>query len=221
MQLSYNKLLIDLALDYNNTLLYHSSTVSKYIDKYGSEHLHRMKLKIRKKDQRLQEIEDDIVNVLMLRKRKRLVHEEKEPVARKRGKYEKNSLFFTDPKTGDRSVMTYKHSMWWQNYIVNPQPEKQWWRELFRLRFRLPYDNYIQLAEMCNDSPLFSRWTRNPLQCRRKNKKQGIPIQLLVLCALRYLGRGWLIDDIAEAVVVSPETVRLFVSQFVCLKISQ
>jgi hypothetical protein len=157
MQPSYNKLLIDLALDYNNTLLYHGSTVSKYIDRYGSEHFRRMKMKIGKKEERLQEIEEDIVNVLMLRKRKRLVHEEKESVARKRGKYEKNSLLFTDPKTGERSVMTYKHSMWWQNYIVNPQPEKQWWRELFRLRFRLPYDNYVQLAEMCNDSPLFSR----------------------------------------------------------------
>ena len=115
MQLSYIKLLLNLALDYNNTLLYHSSTVSKYINKYGSEHLHRMKLnnEIRKKEERLQQIEDDIVIVLMLRKRKRLVHEEKESVPRKRGKYEKNSLFFTDPKTGERSVMTYKHSMWW------------------------------------------------------------------------------------------------------------
>ena len=131
MQLSYKKLLLNLALDYNNTLLYHSSTVSKYINKYGSEHLNQMKLKIRKKDERLQQIEDNIVIVLMLQKRKRLVHEEKESVPRKRGKYEKNSLFFTDPKTGERSVMTYKHSMWWQNYIVNPQSEKQWWRELF------------------------------------------------------------------------------------------
>ena len=163
----------------------------------------------------MQQIEDDIVIVLMLQKRKRLVHEKEKSVSRKRGKYEKNSLYFTDPKTGERSVMTYKHSMWWQNYIVNPQPEKQWWRELFRVRFRLPYDNYLELVEKCNDSPLFSQWNQNPLQYRRQNKKQGIPIELLVLCALRYLGRGWLIDDLAETVVVSPETVRLFISQFV------
>ena len=56
MQLSYNKLLLNLALDYNNTLLYHSSTVSKYINKYGSEHLHQMKLEIRKKEECLRQI---------------------------------------------------------------------------------------------------------------------------------------------------------------------
>ena len=106
MQLSYNKLLLNLALDYNNTLLYHSSTVSKYINKYGSEHLHQMKLEIRKKEERLQQIEDDIAIVLMLRKQKRLFHEVKKSVPRKRGKYEKNSLFFTDPKTGERLIMT-------------------------------------------------------------------------------------------------------------------
>ena len=60
-----------------------------------------MKLKVRKKEERLQQIEDDIVIVLMLQKRKRLVYEMKKSVSRKRGKYEKNSLFFTDPKTGE------------------------------------------------------------------------------------------------------------------------
>ena len=66
MQLSYNKILLNLALDYNNTLLYDSSTVPKYIKKYGFEHLNETKLKIRKKEERLQQIEDDIVIVLML-----------------------------------------------------------------------------------------------------------------------------------------------------------
>ena len=169
---------------------------------------------IQKKDEHLQQIEDDMLIVMMLRKRKRSDVARQQSQSRKRGKYVKNTLYFTDPTTGQRCVMTYKHTQWWQNYVINAQPDKLWWRKLFANRFRIPYDNYLELVQMCLDSPLLSQWS--PLAYgMRKNKKQGAPIQLLVLCALRYLGRGWFLDDLAETVVISVETIRLFINKFI------
>ena len=109
--------------------------------------------------------------------------------------------------------MTYKHSLWYQNYVLNAQPEKVWWRRIFCQRFQLPYENYIELVDMCKDSPAFSQWADSDTkQC---NSKQGASIDLLVLCVLRYLGRGWRICDLNENVVINKETIRQFISKFI------
>ena len=215
MNLSYDKLLLNLILEYNNTLLYHPNRVSKYYNKYGSDFIHRKKRKNerKKKEDELQKIENEIIMLMLLQKRKR-ANDEHQLRPKKKAKYIKKVLYFTDPSTGQRSIMTYKHSQWWQNYIVNAQPEKIWWRKWFAKRFRIPYYNYLELVQMCTDSPLLSQWS--PLQyARRNNKKQGVPMDLLVLCALRYLGRGWLLDDLSETVVVSIETIRKFIKKFI------
>ena len=36
-----------------------------------------------------------------------------------------------------------------------------------------------------------------------------------MLCALRWLGRGWTIDDLHENTLINPETIRLFIQQFI------
>jgi hypothetical protein len=52
----------------------------------------------------------------------------------------------------------------------------------FRRRFRLPYQNYKDLVEKVKAAPdIFGRWM----------KPQSSPIELLVLGALRYLGRAF------------------------------
>jgi hypothetical protein len=43
----------------------------------------------------------------------------------------------------------------------------------------------------------------------------GVPLDILVLGSLRYLGRGWTFDDIEESTSVSAETHRLFLHEFV------
>jgi hypothetical protein len=35
------------------------------------------------------------------------------------------------------------------------------------------------------------------------NKKPAAPLCLLLLCALRYLGRGWTFDDLEESTAIS------------------
>ena len=39
---------------------------------------------------------------------------------------------------------------------------------------------------------------------------------MLVLCVLRYLGRGWTVDDLEESTAISHETIRQFIHVFIC-----
>ncbi len=45
--------------------------------------------------------------------------------------------------------------------------------------------------------------------------QKATPIELLVLGALRYLGRGWTFDDIEECTAVSQEVHRVFFGKFI------
>jgi hypothetical protein len=38
---------------------------------------------------------------------------------------------------------------------------------------------------------------------------------LLLLCALRYLGRGWTSDDLSENTAISEEVIRIFFHRFI------
>ena len=161
MRLSYENLLIHLAHDYNNVLLHYSSSQSMHCNQYASYFINRKKRKREeeKKEEELREIEDVILVVLSLQNKRRRSNEMLESRPNRKGmKYEKNTLFFTDPVTGSRSKMTYKHSLWYQNYIVNAQPQKKWWRIIFRNRFQLPYDSFRELVQMCKDSPILIQW---------------------------------------------------------------
>ena len=40
-------------------------------------------------------------------------------------------------------------------------------------------------------------------------------MELLVLSALCYLGKGWKLDYVQESTAISRETVRLFISKFI------
>ena len=52
----------------------------------------------------------------------------------------------------------------------------------------------------------FERWNEED-GCR---PKKASPVELLVLGALRYLGRGWTFDDLEESTAVSRDVDRLF-----------
>jgi hypothetical protein len=45
--------------------------------------------------------------------------------------------------------------------------------------------------------------------------KLGAPLELLILGALRYLGRGWTFDDLQEATLISQERYRKFFHDFI------
>ena len=86
------------------------------------------------------------------------------------------------------------------------------YQDKFRLRFRLPYGKYLDLVNDCKnaDDEYFGRWQRPDATGRTAS-----PIELLVLGALRYLGRGWTFDDIEESTSVSKEVHRVFFHRFI------
>ena len=114
--------------------------------------------------------------------------------------------------------VTPRLSSWWLDYIENPEPDCPSWNKIFRQRFRLPYESYLQILEWvtgddCDE--LFDRWrTEADGYTGRKNNKKVSPIELLLLGSLRYLGRGWTFDDIQEATKVSRDVHRCFFHAF-------
>ena len=66
--------------------------------------------------------------------------------------------------------------------------------------------------ETCKEAPELNQW--GSYKATRYNKKDGAPIELLVLCVLRYLGRGWTIDCLHENTIINPETIRTFIHTF-------
>ena len=103
--------------------------------------------------------------------------------------------------------MNPKKTYWYRNYIKFPKLDDKQFKSMFRNRFRLPYKSYQTLLEIVERSEYFSRW--NNLN-EPTNKIPKTPISLLLLGALRYLGRGWTFDDLTEATGVSIYVHRNF-----------
>ena len=64
---------------------------------------------------------------------------------------------------------------------------------------------------MVKASDLFRRWIKST----DARNRPASPIELLVLCALRYMGRGWTFDDLEESTGISKEVIRVFFHQFI------
>ena len=93
-------------------------------------------------------------------------------------------------------------------YVQCP-PRNSRLRKTFRNRFRLPYDSFLELACDIENHELFKRWT-----CKNAAGKESSNVKLLLLGALRYLGRGFTLDDIEEATAISKEVNRQFLETF-------
>ena len=75
------------------------------------------------------------------------------------------------------------------------------------MRFRLPYQQFLQLVEQISVHDMFIRWHPG-----RKNGagKPTSPLSLLLLGSLRYLGRGLTMDDLEEYANINQEVHRVF-----------
>ena len=92
-----------LAHDYNNVLLHHTSSRSKHCNQYGSYFINwkKRKQEEEKKEEELTDIEDMIIVLLWLQNRRRGLDAVGKPCASRKGmKYERNTLYFTNPETG-------------------------------------------------------------------------------------------------------------------------
>ena len=163
-------------------------------------------------DDELADLENEILLIMSL-KGKHASSRNKVNSGRKRKRPKRKKLYFTCPETGRRSMMTYMHSVWFQSYVLNPQTECDQWNKSFRDRFRMPYSSFLDICNQCSEHELFRQWKKySTFDARVRN---GVPLELLVLAVLRYIGRGWTIDDLHENTVICYETIRRFINRFI------
>lgn len=118
---------------------------------------------------------------------------------------------------GDTTIaLLPEQSSWHCLYVMNKALlTNNKCRSDFRRRFRLPYENYLELVDECREhgkyeGDYFYRWCG----LDKRNNKKSSPVELLLLGSLRYLGRGWTFDDIVESTHISAETHRCFFEAF-------
>ena len=102
--------------------------------------------------------------------------------------------------TGIPQRLDPKATYWYKYYVQFPNLECKAFNTSFRLRFRLPYQSYLSLLRVVNSSDYFSRWND---ESDTPNRGCRSPTSLLLLGSLRYLGRGWTFDDLAEVTGIS------------------
>lgn len=110
---------------------------------------------------------------------------------------------------GNLEHIAPEETVWYKLYVLGPMPDDEDWSKKFRNRFRLPYHCYIELLNEASNEKWFPRWAM------MSERKRSSPLELLVLGALRYLGRGWTFDDLEESTAISAEVHRAFSMRYV------
>jgi hypothetical protein len=125
-----------------------------------------------------------------------------QPATRKRGRT--NVCEYIDAD-GQRRRLTPIMSNWYLLYILNPASTQRTFQKKFRRRFRLPYLQFLEFVAESRTNNWFPRWTS-----RYAWGKPSSPLALMILGALRYLGRGWTFVDIEESTGIERKPIDSF-----------
>ena len=134
------------------------------------------------------------------------------PTTTKKRRCPKRTPMWTD-QDGSRRPILPRQTFWYSTYVLHPDLENPHFHQVFRLRFRLPYAQFLELNERLETDASFSRWHAGKIN--PWSRVETTPISLLLLTSLRYLGRGWTFDDLAENTSISQETIRVFFHTFI------
>ena len=115
----------------------------------------------------------------------------------------KGVMYYTDEE-GVRQILPPTMSCWYNYYIEHPDLDNPRFHKKFRRRFRMPYNEYRQLLLIAEAEPILARWKPGNTDALGN---PVTPISLLLLCALRYLGRGWTFDNLSENTAISEEVI--------------
>jgi hypothetical protein len=102
--------------------------------------------------------------------------------------------------------------VWYLMYVENPTLDDEQFNQKFLRRFRMAHTTFKRLVERVKRDHLFMRWRPNVTDCFGS---RASPIELPVLGALRYLGRGLTFGDLEEFTAIHEETHRQFFHRFI------
>ena len=105
------------------------------------------------------------------------------------------------------------HSGWYNVYVRHPRVHDIRFLKKFRRRFRISYPQFKELYERLQGEPMFRRWHTGTTIGFGSNPVTPFP--LLCLTSLRYLGRTWTFDDLAENTAISEHVIRDFFHVFI------
>lgn len=117
--------------------------------------------------------------------------------------------YFDD--AGNTIFLEPEQTVWYLMYVKGPPLDDNKFLAKFRRRFRLPYSEFLVLLDKVKSAAIyFKRW-----MSKDAAGKKSSPIELLLLGALRYLGRGLTFDDLEEYTAINEETHRQFFHRFI------
>ena len=161
---------------------------------------------------------DRMVKEIMVRKCKcvttlparRSIARTQKPPKKKRKQF-LGAMMSTNPVNGISCRVTPFMSQWYNYYVQNAPREDPRFLLKFRRRFRVPYSFFVELTAELEEREEFIQWRSGSTNCFGS---PATPSSLLLLAVLRYLGRAWTLDDLAESVCISQECVRSFLHVF-------
>jgi DDE superfamily endonuclease len=118
--------------------------------------------------------------------------------------------YFDD--NGIKICIRPRHTAWYMMYVKNPALDSDKFNKKFRRRFRMSHQQFVRLLARVQGHESFKRWLPS---ARDAFGARSSPIELLLLGALRYLGRGLTFDDLEEYTAINEETHRQFFHKFI------
>jgi hypothetical protein len=128
----------------------------------------------------------------------------------KRTRYEKNK--YRCAIDGSLKPFGPKNTAWYNDYVDSPNVTCRKFQRKFRKRFRMSYPTFLKHLNEVKDHHLFKSWSETSKSCIGDPPS---PIELLLLGTLRYLGRGWTLDDLEEQTNIAEETHRRFLHTYI------
>ena len=113
-------------------------------------------------------------------------------------------------ENGQLEAIPPKQSLWWHMYVDCPQPDDSRFLRKFRRRFRHPYAQFVWFVAEARKEKWFPEWMGKDAK-----GKPSSPLELLILGAFRYLGRGLTFDDLEESTAIFEEVHRKFFHKFI------
>jgi hypothetical protein len=145
----------------------------------------------------------DVSKFFKYRKQRDASDDEDEIQEHKRRKYVKRNYEGYDPEAA-------LNSEWYNRYLKESRhPKNKKHFKKFRRRFRMPFNSYKALVFEARSNNWFPEFEK----CNALGQR-GVPLDILILGSLRYLGRGWTFDDLHDATGVSEELHRVFFKAF-------